>query len=217
MIQASRSLFLSTKMSFGGKMISVTQVLVYFVYALPCRLVNRIQRTHSERIIDLRRGSLIVANHISKEDPFVILAHIPLRTFLRITPIYFPIDPDYFRKTFLRLWLIALGGYDAGVTQKEKLRMILFTRMLLRRGETVFLFPEGKINIVKIGEFSRGIEYFAREAKSVALIKTGGMLRQSIRFFSDHRSVTFLGVRIFNESEKVFAKELRDVFIADER
>lgn len=101
--------------------IAVVQIIAYGILFLPLRLLLRITRVLPENLDELSRGSLLIANHRSKMDPFVVLAHLPFFTFLRILPIRFPVHHDFMKRRIFRYTLPFLGSYDIGGTPWKKM------------------------------------------------------------------------------------------------
>jgi len=101
--------------------IAVVQIIAYGILFLPLRLLLRITRVLPENLDELSRGSLLIANHRSKMDPFVVLAHLPFFTFLRILPIRFPVHHDFMKRRIFRYTLPFLGSYDIGGTPWTKM------------------------------------------------------------------------------------------------
>jgi 1-acyl-sn-glycerol-3-phosphate acyltransferase len=144
-------------------------------------------------------GSLLIANHQSKMDPFVITMHLPFYAYLRILPIRFPTSHDIythplFNPHFFPL-LTFFGCYTIGTTSQSKMLALFYTRGLLKKGYAVFLFPEGKIVKEKnVQEFQKGVEFFKYDANNVMFVRTHG--------FHEEKNVSFLlGKRRINFSD----------------
>lgn len=161
--------------------IVVSQVGAYIFLALSLRLFYRAQRSLPKNIGTLSCGSLLIANHQSLLDPFVVTANLPARVFFRLVPIYFPVHHFWISKPVLGNILPCLGCYDVGDTRKEKMLALFYTHQLLAQKKTVFLFPEGEISKGEIKEFKRGIEYIIQVAVNVVFVRMEGFHVASLR------------------------------------
>lgn len=177
--------------------ITFFQILSYFVFYVPRRIFYNVQITHPENFWELKNGSLLVANHQSRMDPFLVLSCIPFGLFLRILPIKFPVLHKYMVNPYLSGSLKILGCYDIGKNSRENMVGFLYTRDLLKKGKTVFLFPEGKIskNGDEISNFKMGIEFFVKEAKNVVFARLKGFNKVNLPCFRVKSSITFSSVQ----------------------
>ncbi len=92
-----------------------------------------------------RKNLLIISNHQSKLDPFLILSALGLKHTYNRTPFRFPVMADFVRRFPLGILITLFGGYDIGKTLEEKARALFYTRNLIATGNSVLIFPEGKI------------------------------------------------------------------------
>lgn len=183
-------------------LIVVFQVFAYLFAALPLRLFYRATRKLPEDIHMLTKGSLLVSNHQSLADPFIVTANLPARVFFRLLPIYFPVDHFWIRKPFFKILLPCLGCYDVGSTRREKMMALFFTHQLLEQKKTVFLFPEGEISNDQIKEFQKGIEYFVHAAIAVIFVRMEGFhLPNSSFFIAPKRKLFYSSVKILKGGE----------------
>ena len=145
----------------------------------PNILVTFLLRLKVERPKDFKtsHGMLIIANHQSKLDPFLVSYHIGIKNVLRTIPIRYPVDHAFMSKPILGFCIRLLGGYDIGGNTIDRLKKLVFTRNLFRRGYTVLLFPEGKIirNSDQIDEFKRGASALFNENYPVAFVRLTGL------------------------------------------
>lgn len=153
---------------------AIVQILLHFFSAYPVRAFYNAYRVLPSNLHIIKRGMLVVSNHQSMADPFVVLGHIPFKLFLQTVPLYFPVSHTEYNYWYFKPFLKILGGYDIGGTKKEKLIGLMKTRDLLKQKRTVFLFPEGKINKETIGDFHRGIEFFAKSSSGVIFVRMQG-------------------------------------------
>jgi len=165
---------MKNKYTFIEYIRSLVQIMLHIIIAYPVRIFCRTERVLPTNLNILKRGVLVVSNHQSMADPFVVLSHIPLRSFLKLVPLYFPVDSEEYNRFYFKPFLKILGGYDIGGTKKEKLIGLMQTRDFLKHGRTIFLFPEGKINKDSIGDFQRGIEFFMQESNGVVFVRMDG-------------------------------------------
>ncbi len=127
--------------------------------------------------LTIKHGTLIVANHQSRIDPFLISYHIGFRNIITTLPIRYPVTPEYINRPILGLIIKLLGGYSIGSTPLERLQKLMFTRDLLKQGYTVVLFPEGKIvtNDTELAEFKRGAEVLFADNFPVVFVRLVGL------------------------------------------
>ncbi len=193
-------------------LLSLTQVGAYLISVVPLRFFYLAKRTLPENIHSLERGSLLISNHRSKIDPFVVLAYLPFPVFLKLLPIRFPTDNDFMEKKWLRPALRLLGSYDIGATPREKMLGLLRTKELLDERTTVFLFPEGKICRNQMGEFKRGIEFFVGPGRKVVVVQIDGLERSFRALFRMSNSLRFGEVLELRGGEKITASKMRSLF-----
>ena len=70
---------------------------------------------------------------------------------------------------------------------------LFYTRELLKKGKTIFLFPEGKIykKGSEMCDFKRGIEFFVKESKNVVFARMRGFNEIKPPYFRAKCSITF--------------------------
>ena len=178
-MKAKNSIFRQKTLS--APIIIVFQACAYIFMAPILRLFYRAQRIHPRNIGTLARGSLLVANHQSLIDPFIVTANFPARVFFRLLPVYFPVDHRWISMPVLRTLLSCFGCYDVGDTHRKKMLALFYTHQLLTQRKTVFLFPEGRISKEDMREFKRGIEYFIQVAINVIFVRMEGFHVVSLR------------------------------------
>jgi 1-acyl-sn-glycerol-3-phosphate acyltransferase len=170
----------------------------------------KITRPHNFRI---PQGTLIIANHQSRIDPFLISYHIGMHNLRHTLPIRYPVTPSYIRRPILGLIIRMLGGYDIGNSTIERLQRLIFTRDLLRKKYTIVLFPEGKIVRERnnIAAFQRGASMlFALQCPVVFVRLTG--LNQHHRFYfwegnKAHLTYSKVYEATLSAEEKILAME----------
>ncbi len=122
----------------------------------------------------ITHGTLIIANHQSRIDPFLISYHCNLLT---TSPIRYPVTSDYMERPFLGFYIRLLGGYDVGRSPFERLKKLVFTRDILKRGYSVILFPEGKITRDQdmVNDFKKGANMLFQENYPVVFVRLTGL------------------------------------------
>ncbi len=129
---------------------------------------HRSLKNHHHRKLD--RPVIVVANHVSAWDPFLILAAMNRRFFFRQLLWRLPAYHGHFKKPHNRALFGFLGVYPiggGGSTLEEKLKSTLD---LLKGGYNSVFFPQGKR--VKMGEQAEakpGISYLLKQAQVYVL------------------------------------------------
>ena len=143
-------------------------IATYILIVIPIRIVFKIKRRGELEIKNSGRY-IIAANHNSKLDPFLILASLPFRTYLKLIPIRFVTTQNYLNKWYHKFFLIPLGCISNKPKKHKKPLEILEKR--LRAGETIFIFPRGELE--KKGLKSKpkvGVVYLERYVKGSKII-----------------------------------------------
>jgi len=144
------------------------QLISYFVIGLPLRIIFKI-KLNTEYIINKNKCYIIVANHSKKIDPFLISYSIPLKDSIKLIPIRFITAEKYMKNVFLRPFLLLQGCIST--KQKHGKSVLEKSILLLNKGETIFIFPSGKLEKEnKKYKIKVGANYLEREVKNSLIL-----------------------------------------------
>lgn len=155
-------------------------VLPFFTVIL--YLVMRVRVIRYVPINITKRGFLVVSNHQSWYDPFVVTLAWALsggswRHFFISIPMWYPTLSGVIRNPVAGSLIRPFGAFDIGLTPLERARGLMFTRHLLRSGENILLFPEAKC--IRTGNdvapFHPGITTLYAEAVPIILVRLVNM------------------------------------------
>jgi len=142
-------------------------------------VISTLLKLKVERPSDLRltKGMLVIANHQSKIDPFLISNHIGIKNLRFVLPIRYPVTPDFMSRTFLGFFISLLGGYNVGRNTMERLQKLIYTRNLIKKGYSIVLFPEGKIvpDVNIVTDFKKGANMLFNENYPVVFVRLIGL------------------------------------------
>ena len=139
-------------------------IVTHILLAMPLRFIFKIESSFEYARINKNGKYIIAANHPSRLDPFLILAALPLKTFIKLAPFVF-VTSDKYLKNWSYKYILIMWGCVSNKKEKEgKPVEVLIKR--LENNETIFLFPggelekEGKLKSPQVGTI-----YLEREVK----------------------------------------------------
>lgn len=141
------------------------QYISVFLIGLFLRARFSVEVKGVEHIDGLRSPFIIAANHPSRIDP-LLLCLLPPSCTSKIIPVRFMMAEIYFENVFLRYLLTPLGAYRINRWALSLEEYMQKTVEVLKRGQNVLIFPEGKLSPKNIPQQGKpGIVYAATEAK----------------------------------------------------
>lgn len=158
------------------------QIITYFLVGAPLRLLFRVKRSINFKI-EKGKKYIIAANHPARIDPFLISYSLPFKEFIKLVPLRFITADEYLTNPLLRYFLLLYGCFT---TKKQKNKTVLELSIeLLERGETVFIFPSGRLeqNEYKI-EPKIGVAYLEREVKDSLILPVKISYNERFRFIN---------------------------------
>ena len=101
------------------------QLLLWFLFRIFfLKYYYRIKTSYEGQLDDVKSKTLIVANHQSRTDPFLIPLSLPLKTYWRMIPFAFPSASEvYYNQKFnpkIFPIMSILGCFPVGRSAKEK-------------------------------------------------------------------------------------------------
>lgn len=169
-----------------------------FLYSIPVRYLILRQETVRPRNLVITPGTLIISNHQSKSDPFLIAYSIGFRNILRNFPLNFPVTHDFMSLIGIGWYLKLLNCFDIGEIPYEKAKSLIYIRDLLRKKKTVVLFPEGKRIRVgdSVNKFHRGLDILLKQDISIVTVRIRGFNVWSLYNFFPKTSMHFMTIPI---------------------
>jgi len=164
--------------------------LLYFIaqiattpYCIFLKFFFRVTVYHPSKF-NVPNGTLILANHESKLDPFFVIYNLGARNLISILPFRAPVTSKFMVRPILGKLISLIGGYNIGETPIERAKKLLFTKNLLAQGQTVLLFPEGKIikrGHIKHEEFKKGAHMLFSQNYPVVFVRLIGLNKMSFK------------------------------------
>ena len=163
--------------------VKLVWIITYIFFWPIIRLRWKVRRIVSPDVFSAQKPLILISNHRSIFDPWIICINLPFRTFLNLLPIRILgakgfVNPasrilNSLGIVSLVYFLYGVRIFREGWTFEEKLQPLV---QALRDSETVMIFPEGKIQHgPELGLFHRGTAYLAERTRS-------SILPASIRF-----------------------------------
>ena len=142
-----------------SKLRYLPQILTFAFFAFFLRYVLRIKIRGKENLVACRQPVVVVANHSSKLDPFVILSAMGWRYFLRFYLWKFPLAKEYAQTWWIGKPATLAGCYE--ISSKGSLdESLKETFQAIDEGYSMIFFPEGgMVRKGKTVEPKRGIGY----------------------------------------------------------
>lgn len=121
-----------------------------YIFYLPLRLLlSPFVVINSRRLVFERTQGqtsyVIAGNHISILDPFLMCSCLPFKPTTVLMPYRFIVANVYYDNFLLRPGLWLLGGFRA-YPHSSKMYGLELSYVFLELGQTVMIFPEGRVN-----------------------------------------------------------------------
>jgi 1-acyl-sn-glycerol-3-phosphate acyltransferase len=140
----------------ASKTDNLPQILLYAIFAWPLKPLLGIAVEGKDKI-SIKKPVLIIANHRSKLDPFIILSALGWKNFLKFYPWRFPLA-----KSLAEKWWIKWPSWYIGCYQIEGRgdldKSLEETFKAIDKGYSIIFFPQGKMILKdEISRTKRGI------------------------------------------------------------
>jgi 1-acyl-sn-glycerol-3-phosphate acyltransferase len=120
--------------------------------------------------LDDQHSYVVAANHRSAIDPFTIGGGFSFAIYRKLKPFRFFAHNFFFNRWWMYPFLVIFGCFPARFDENSKLETGLpLAEKLLQKGQTIFIFPEGKRVAPGEGEARPGVAVLAA-VKSVQII-----------------------------------------------
>jgi 1-acyl-sn-glycerol-3-phosphate acyltransferase len=123
---------------------SIVLIVTYLILFIPIKLIYNTNVSISPQLNTLEGNRLlVVANHRRALDPYILLTSLPFIVFIKLLPIRFPTANMYLQEWWQKAFLIPFGCFRA-YSEADKLSGMKGALKLSDKGQTIFIFPEGK-------------------------------------------------------------------------
>ncbi len=148
----------------AGYRYDVLKWQIAFVFLKPLfRLFARFEVEGAEKVADVKKPAIVIANHVSLLDPFALGVAIYLANF-SLVPARFMTKVEY-SKFPLGFVLRQFGAFF--VDTKAPLKATKNALKILRKEEVLAIFPEGtRSEDGKIHQFKPGLVFLAEKSKA---------------------------------------------------
>lgn len=150
--------------------ITTAQLIAIMLFKIHGLLKVRVySRTLNANLLNPETTYILVSNHKTLADAFIIPSSLPLSVSIKLLPIRYFIKNSYFKNPVLRPFLILLGCFPAHPYRKwgygiEKAIDVM------GKGHSVYIFPEGKLTkIDRMNPPKKGVTLLANQKGSSIL------------------------------------------------
>ena len=117
---------------------------------------------------------LIISNHQTQSDPFIITPFLPIFVRFKLLPYRYLITDNYLKKRHLRYFLYLCGCFSTSKEKNNDVKPLKLAQEYINKNQTVFIFPEGRLNpsgkIDKSIPIGVGAIYLERENSDLYLL-----------------------------------------------
>ncbi|TRZ77583.1 1-acyl-sn-glycerol-3-phosphate acyltransferase [bacterium] len=169
-----------------------TQKISRFPIEIIMRIFMGLSVKGKEKVVGAEASFIIISNHTSKIDGWVVGSSFPFFNYMTYPPTRFMVIKSYMEIPFLELFLRANGSYSIEKWTGKPLEELLAPSFrILGRGQIIQMFPEGKLKKVKPSDYKArpGIACLAKH--SGVQILPLAIKREKRKFFFPKFSVTF--------------------------
>jgi len=117
------------------------QLISYFLVGVPLKIIHKTKPIYNFKY-ENGHSYIIASNHPSKIDPFLVCYNFPFKDFIRLIPFRF-VTADKFLHGFNKYFLLLYGCFSTKEVKGKK--VLERAKHYLERGETVYIFPTGRI------------------------------------------------------------------------
>jgi len=144
------------------------QLAAYVALALPLRVLFKIERI-GDLDLEQEKRYILCSNHSTCLDPFLILSSFPRKEFMQLLPVRFITSHRYLGNPLSRALLLSMGCVSTAGHRGKK--VLCACKESLTRGETVFIFPTGRVDKPGLKEPPKvGVVYLEREADKALIL-----------------------------------------------
>lgn len=144
--------------------IASSQVVAYWIVRL-YRLVTGLKLDVSDMgsgMISRTEHVLIVANHQSRLDGFMLTTALPFRRFIKLLPVSYITKNSYLNNPIKRGLLYLLGLYPAKPMPGRTKHGLQASTARIYKGHTLFFFPEGRRSLARQERPKKGAMLLAK-------------------------------------------------------
>ncbi|MDN5199765.1 MFS transporter [Fulvivirgaceae bacterium BMA10] len=172
--------------------LNVPAMMVRFIFYVAANLIYKVKINGQENL-PKKNGALLIANHVSLMDAFLIAASVPRNVrFIMLKEVY---DHWLFHWWFKRLNMIPIPSDRNGVSMEA------FNKICqgeINKGHIVCIFPEGQIS--RIGHllgFKKGLEHIAKGIEAPIIpMHIDGLAGTSLTYRHDSGKLIKPGFRL---------------------
>ena len=162
------------------------------LYTIPFSFFTRIAVSKPKNFV-VPSGTLIISNHQSKSDPFLIIRFLGFANFIRNAPTRFPTIHSFMDIPILGQFLWSIYCFKVGESTMERAHALIQMRDILRLRKTILLFPEGRR--IRIGNeveiFHKGIDMLLAKDFSILLVRLRNFNDWRLFGYGKRASITF--------------------------
>lgn len=149
---------------FAGELALFIQLFIWVGLLIGAKILYRARITSKLKLPrDSKARYIIVANHQSAVDSFIITAFLGRKNIAKISPIRYMTANMFLRGRVYSGFIRALGSFPAYKTDDGSAYGLELAKYMLRAGHTVSIYPEGKRALPRTTKPKYGVSILASE------------------------------------------------------